>query len=134
MKRVIPIIVLLTLAGCAAQMAPTSDSKRLAFSDDLKCRVLADVGRQLKADNYDASVVGEGGKIDCRAAFASAGLAMVAMDHRIRFNAPQFTDDDAAVVKVDFVCLRLCGHGEELSLKRRGDTWTIVARKTTWIS
>ena len=127
------------LAGCAVTPPPVtnvSSGVRLALSDDLQCRILGDLGLALAADNYDPTVLGEGeAKIDCTTAFQAAGLPMTGNPERsIRFNAPQFTDDDQATVKVDFLCLRLCGHGEEIHLHRDGSTWKIADRKPTWIS
>ena len=127
------------LTGCAVTPAPVADvsgGARLALSDDLQCRILGDLGQALAGDNYDPAVLGEAAaKIDCATAFQAAGLPMTDNPERsIRFNAPQFTDDDEATVKVDFFCLRLCGHGEEIHLHRDGSTWKIADRKPTWIS
>ena len=129
----------LLLTGCAVKPAPVADvsgSARLALSDDLQCRILGDLGQALVGDNYDPQVLGEGeAKTDSPSAFQSAGLLMTGNPERsIRFNAPQFSDDDEATVKVDFLCRRLCGHGEEIRLHREGSVWKIADRKPTWIS
>lgn len=129
----------LLLTGCAVKPAPVADvpgGARLALSDDLQCRILGDLGQALAGDNYDPAVLGEGeAKIDCASAFQSAGLPMTGNPERsIRFHAPQFSDDDEAMVKVDFLCRRLCGHGEEIRLHRDGSVWKIADRKPTWIS
>ncbi len=145
----------LTLVGCAdapaAPSAPAPGGSRLAINDDLQCRVLTDVAAQLGSDSFVPFVKsgddGQGKAIDCTAAFKAAGIPVVpfgnpndprvnntAVDHAWQFSAPAFTDDDAAVVKVDYVCRRLCGHGERLTLSRQGSYWKIVQRETTWVS
>ncbi len=125
------------LSGCATSAEkPSREGARLALSDDLQCRILADVGQALAADNYDPQVVGENeAKVDCTSAFQSAGLPMTGDQKRgVRFHAPQFSGDDEAVVPVDFYCLALCGHGEDITLHREGSMWKIADRKPTWIS
>src|SRR5690348_11703284 len=127
MKRIVCITVLaLLLAGCSAggtednPAAKTQDKAesivgavRLAATDDPQCRILTDVGKVLAADNYDPQVLKEGGgRIDCAASFQSAGLPMLGDQTRgVRFHAPQFSGDDAAVVPVDFYCPGRCGGG-----------------------
>ncbi|ESQ83429.1 hypothetical protein AEAC466_12195 [Asticcacaulis sp. AC466] len=137
-----PLIAVLSLCfalSACAQTPPHVEAgpvgSRLAITDDLQCRILADLGQALSADNFDPQVDGEGGKIDCTTAFRSAGLPMTGSEERsVRFGAPQFTGDDEAFVRTDFVCRRLCGHGEMITLHLDGGRWTIANRKTTWMS
>ena len=137
--RIASVVMALVLAGCAQTPMPAPaeapHGARLALSDDLQCRILADLGNDLAADNYDPSVMAGSDKIDCGEAFSFAGLPIkTANSQRVRFNAPEFTSDDEAEVRVDFICLRLCGHGELITLHRDKGHWTIAGRKTTWIS
>ncbi len=137
--RIASVVLAFVLAGCAhtPEQAPAEapHGARLALSDDLQCRILADLGKDLAADAYDPSVMAGSAKIDCGEAFSSVGLPVNAgAERRVRFNAPEFTGDDEAVVRVDFICLRLCGHGEIVTLHRDRGYWTIANRKTTWIS
>lgn len=145
----------MTLASCAeAPASPSpampSEGSRLAVNDDLQCRVLTDVAEQLASDSFVAYLKPSDDSqraTDCTAAFKAAGIPITPfgnpndprvnnteVDHAWRFAAPQFTDDDAATVTVDYICRRLCGHGEKLTLKRQGSTWKIVQRETTWVS
>ena len=149
----------MTLVSCVeAPAAPPATSSgassnqgsRLAVNDDLQCRVLTDVAEQLGSDSFIAYLTpidDSQRATDCTAAFQAAGIPITpfgnphdprvnntAVDHAWRFAAPQFTDDDAATVTVDYICRRLCGHGEKLTLKRLGSTWKIVQRETTWVS
>ena len=41
---------------------------------------------------------------------------------------------DHARLQVNFVCVPMCGHGEELSLARRDGTWQVVGVRQTWVS
>jgi hypothetical protein len=154
MKAAYALIAALALSACAAtpstpQASP--DGQRLAMSDDLQCRILADVAVELGGDSFDPAVNSGSGDprdtIDCTAAFKARGLPVILMgnptdprvniavqDHGWKFTAPQFLSDDEARVKVDFVCQRLCGHGEELTIRRTGAKWTIADRRTTWVA
>jgi hypothetical protein len=42
--------------------------------------------------------------------------------------------DDRATLDVNFVCVPLCGHGEQLSLAKRDGYWRVVAARQTWVS
>jgi len=153
MKTACVLIAACALSACAAPSTPhaSPDGQRLAMSDDLQCRILADVAVELGGDSFDPAVnTGSGNPrdtIDCGAAFRARGLPLHPMgdpndprvnisvwDHAWKFTAPQFTDDDSATVKVDYVCQRLCGHGEDLTIHRDGAKWSIVNRRTTWVS
>ncbi len=132
------LTVALVLSGCATTSAekPADVGARLALTDDLQCRILADLGNELGGNNYDPAVVDAiGTSIDCTSAFQSAGLPIMADAKRsISFHALQFTDDDEAIVNVDFRCGPRCGDGEEIRLQRQGGVWKIAVRKPTWIS
>ncbi len=141
----------LVLAATAALMltactAPLTD--QAAYADPAKiggqrCKVATDIARAVGADNYDPALK-EGG--NCQAEFAAAGIPMLGLkkpgdpdgapglDHITRLGP--ITRLDGATVKVgmDYVCPRLCGHGEEIIATLRGGAWTISSRKTTWIS
>ena len=41
---------------------------------------------------------------------------------------------DRATLRVNFVCVPLCGHGEELTLAKQDGSWRVVAVRTTWVS
>lgn len=41
---------------------------------------------------------------------------------------------DHATLQVNFVCVPMCGHGEELSLAKRAGTWQVVGVRQTWVS
>jgi hypothetical protein len=41
---------------------------------------------------------------------------------------------DRATLQVNFVCLPLCGHGEELILADQDGTWRVIAVRQTWLS
>lgn len=154
MKTAYALIAACALSACAAtpstpQASP--DGRRLAINDDLQCRILADIAVELGGDSFDPAVnTGSGNPtdtIDCAAAFQARGLPLHPMgnpddprvnisvwDHAWKFTAPQFLSDDEATVKVDYICRRLCGHGESLSVRRAGPKWTIADRHTTWVS
>ncbi|MEI9906403.1 MAG: hypothetical protein WDN06_22745 [Asticcacaulis sp.] len=141
----------LVLAATAALMltactAPLAD--QAAYADPAKiggqrCKVATDIARAVGADNYDPALK-EGG--NCQAEFAAAGIPMLGLkkpgdpdgapglDHITRLGP--ITRLDGATVKVgmDYVCPRLCGHGEEIIATLRLGAWTISSRKTTWIS
>ena len=154
MKAAYGLIAVFALSACAAAPAvphASPEGSRLAVKDDLQCRILADIAVELGGDSFDPAVnTGSGNPrdtIDCSEAFRARGLPLHPMgdpndprvnisvwDHAWKFTAPQFLSDDEATVKVDYICRRLCGHGEELTVRRKGDTWTIATRRTTWIS
>ena len=151
------VLISFALASCAdapssaGPVAPSPGGSRLAINDDLQCRVLADVANQLGSDSFvpylKSGDDSQRNAIDCTAAFKAAGVPVVpygnpndprvnntAVDHAWQFSAPEFSDDDAATVKVDYICRRLCGHGEKLTLSRQGSYWKITQRETTWVS
>lgn len=39
-----------------------------------------------------------------------------------------------AKLRVDLVCVPICGRGEELTLVKQGGSWQVVAARTTWVS
>lgn len=41
---------------------------------------------------------------------------------------------DHAMLQVNFVCVPMCGHGEELSLARQDGEWRVVGVRQTWVS
>lgn len=41
---------------------------------------------------------------------------------------------DRATLQVNFVCMGLCGHGEELILAEQGASWQVVGVRQTWMS
>ncbi len=123
----------LALAGCAPAKAGG------ALDDATQCRIMVDLAGQLKADNYNPRV----GRIDCRAAFAAAGLPMHGLRgkgdrtgprHIVEFEPAQTVGGGTVALRLAYQCLYLCGHGEEVTAKRRSGRWTITARKTTWVS
>lgn len=123
------------------------NARRRPLTEAQTCDVIVQVARQVGDGPFDADVKSDGGVIDCQNEFKAAGLPIFAAgrmnDPRVNqavqdrgyvFWAPQFTDDTIAVVKMDFVCRNLCGHGEELTIALQGGRWKVTNRRTTWMS
>ena len=51
----------------------------------------------------------------------------------VRFGRLTVTGDHATL-QVSFVCLPMCGHGEELSLAEQRGAWQVVGVRQTWTS
>lgn len=139
MRRMAVFLCLgLGLSSCSTLAVNAADS---GFGG--QCRVLTDIARQLKSDNYDPKVPGGS---DCTADFAAANLPMLGLrkpngpkdapglDHITQFEAPQTIDADTVKVRISYTCPRLCGHGEEVTAQLKGGRWTITDTKMTWIS
>jgi hypothetical protein len=41
---------------------------------------------------------------------------------------------DRATLRVNLVCVPLCGHGDELTLARRDGAWRVIAVRQIWLS
>lgn len=68
-----------------------------------------------------------------RARYASAGYPTGHGTTRLEFGRLKVTGEHATL-QVNFVCLGLCGHGEELVLAERNGTWQVVRVRQTWLS
>lgn len=133
----------LVLTACTAGMADEAQYADPAKVGGLRCKVAVDIAGAIAADNYDPALSGGG---NCQAEFAAAGIPMQGLkkpgdgdgapglDHITRLGP--ITRLDGATVKVgmDYVCPRLCGHGEEITATLRDGRWVIAERKTTWVS
>lgn len=116
--------------------------------DQLRCRILADVARQLGRGRFDP-IVSTGstaphGSVNCSAAFAASGVPMIPAGSSSDLNANmsavgwkfsglEFRDNDNATVSADYMC-PLCGEGLTLYLKRESDHWNIIDQEMGWIS
>lgn len=131
--RLAVLSVLALLPGCSTPGSAGAVAR--------ECQAAIDLVPQIQADNVNPMVAGK----DCKAAFKAAGVPMLGLkkpsdkdapglSHEIQFKAISFSDADHAKVTFDYACNVWCGHGEELVSERRNGRWTIVSRKTTWVS
>jgi hypothetical protein len=68
-----------------------------------------------------------------RARYASALSATGPHRTRLEFGRLTVTGTRAQL-QVNFVCVPLCGHGEELTLAKSNGEWQVVGARTTWVS
>lgn len=145
--KLVSASLVLTLAAALGACVTTAPSVPAVSESDAQCALMVDLAQQMEVDNVDP-IVGKddsGRGLDCTRAFAAANLPMHPVDrgnipandagwgHVTAFKRAQITGD-TAVVEVDFVCLRLCGHGERVTLRNMGRYWKVTMRETTWIS
>ncbi len=135
--------LILTLGGCTAGMADEAQYADPAKVGGLRCKVATDIARAVAADNYDPALSGGG---NCQTEFAAAGIPMQGLkkpgdpdgtpglDHITRLGPIKRLDGATVKVGMDYVCPRLCGHGEDITATLRDGQWTIAERKTTWVS
>jgi hypothetical protein len=67
-----------------------------------------------------------------RARYAG-GLAPSGPNTHLEFGRLTINGASARLL-VNFVCIPLCGHGEELSLAKIDGVWRVVAVRTSWLS
>lgn len=133
----------LLLSSCSENLADQAQYADPAKVGGARCKVATDIARAVGADNYDPALTGGG---NCQKEFEAAGIPMLGLkkpgdpdgtpglDHITRLGPITRVDGATVKVKLDYVCPRLCGHGEELTAALRGGQWTIVDRRNTWIS
>jgi len=131
--RLVALSALALLPGCSTPGQAGAVAR--------ECQAAADLASEIQADNVNPMVAGR----NCKAAFKTAGVPMLGLkkpsdkdapglNHEFQFKAISFSDADHATVTLDYACNVWCGHGEQIVSERRNDRWTIVSRKTTWVS
>ncbi|MDT4919221.1 MAG: hypothetical protein QOI15_123 [Pseudonocardiales bacterium] len=114
------LLGVVTAGGIAVGLTHRSAAEPAAISTTAGAVAAADAAR---AEIYAVA----------RARYAPApGSARVGRE-RLEFGRLTLTGARARL-QVNFVCVPLCGHGEELTLAERDGTWRVVAVRTSWVS
>ena len=117
------LLVILAAGGTAIGMTHRSGAVPIAASGPAISLVLNDATR---AEIYAVA----------RARYTHSGVQSApnrASRTHVEFG-PLTVHGDRVRLAVDFVCLPMCGHGEEITVAKLAGSWQVVAVRKTWWS